>query len=330
MKHPIWIFNSILVFFITAVCLFVVFTYKTAPERESLEPDAFRKSIQKDELKVNISKIYEDDLFGTYKKPLTPEEKLVFEKPAPTPPEPAQPKPPEHPKPQFLDPLKITLSGIIIIGYDESKNRAIIKDEKTSTEKAYQVGDNIEDAQIIKIVHDKVILLRSNGQQEIIYLREYDATHDSTFAPITGWEMVIQRKGKDTFTINTTAFLERVSNLAQFIELLDLTTVYQRGKSIGCRIGKLEENSLGIALGLQSGDIVTHVDNVPATDTPNRFSIYKNIIALKPNESVSADIIRNNNKIHITYIIAPLDKKNVEQVSEQLSEEQLKKEKIKT
>jgi len=303
MRHPIWILNSALLFLLLVAGLFMFFLYTAAPERESIEPDGYIKPIQKDDVQINIAKIYQDDLFGTYRKELLPEQEPEYVKPVPQPPIPEEPMIPETPQPQFLDPLDITLKGIIVIGYDESKNRAIIVDEKTSKEQAYKVEDKIEDAQVIKIMSNKVILLRSNGQQEVLYLREHDAKYDPTYSIITGWEMAIRRTGAHDYLINPNTFLERISNLAQFIDQLDLTTVYQKGKSIGCRIGKLEPQSLGTALGLHSSDIVTKINEIAATDTPNRFAIYQDIVKMKSHDTITVELLRNNNKIMVHYTL---------------------------
>ena len=327
MRHPIWILNSTLLFLLIVSGLFMFFAYTTVPERESIEPDVYVKPVQKDEMQINIAKIYQDDLFGTYKKELTPVPEYV--KPVPQPPVPETPMVPEIPKPQFLDPLSITLKGIIVIGYDESKNRAIIVDEKTAKEKAYKVEDTIEDAQVIKIMNNKVILLRANGQQEVLYLREHDAKNDPTYSIITGWETVIKKTGNNEYLVNPTTFLERVNNLAQFIDLLDLTTVYQKGKSIGCRIGKLEPQSMGTALGMRSSDIVTQINEITATDTPNRFAIYQEIIKMGPKDTISVEILRNNRTIMIYYTIDEFtQEKDIDDTPP--TQEQLEKEKVKT
>lgn len=328
MRHPIWALNSTLLALFLMSGLFMFFAYTTVPERETIEPSHYKKPVQKNEMHINIATIYQDDLFGTYKKEFALDKEPSYVQPIPQPPIPQEPMVPETPKPQFLDPLNITLKGIIVIGYDESKNRAIIVDEKTAKEKAYKTEDTIEDAQIIKIMNNKVILLRANGQQEVLYLREHDAKIDPTYHIITGWETVIKKIGHHEYIVNPSTFLERVSNLAQFIDLLDLTTVYQKGKSIGCRIGKIDQSSMGNALGLLSNDIVTHINDIPATDTPNRFNIYQEIIKMKPKDVISVELLRNNNKIMVYYTLETFaDETNKENDTE--LEKKTEQEKIK-
>jgi len=100
------------------------------------------------------------------------------------------------PKPKFLDPLDITLKGIIVLVHNDSKNRAIIADNKTNKELTYKVGSAIEDAQLIRILSNKVIFLRSNGQQEVLYLREKDAELDPVYTIIDNWDGIIQKEAR--------------------------------------------------------------------------------------------------------------------------------------
>lgn len=51
----------------------------------------------------------------------------------------------------------------------------MIADNKTNQEGTFKVGDTVQDAQLIRIFSNKIILLRNNGQQEVLYLREQDA-----------------------------------------------------------------------------------------------------------------------------------------------------------
>ena len=303
MKQPLWILNSTLLFLLIAIICFIVFSRPTIPARESIEPDEPTRTIKKSIAKVNISKIYQADLFDTYKKEFPETQKSDYVVPFPEPPQPKEVSIPEIPKPQFLDPLNITLKGIIIISNDDTKNRAIIADNATTQESNYKVGDMLEDARLIRIFRNKISFLRSNGQQEVLYLREKDAKLDPTFATTTGWEKVIERITDFEYKINPQEFVHKVPNLAQFLDLLDLTTVYQQGSSFGCRIGLLEENSLGVALGLQKGDIVQLVNDIPATNNANRLKIYKTIITMKPQNSITVELQRDGESTTIRYTL---------------------------
>jgi type II secretion system protein C len=308
MKHPFWILNSFLLLLLLFAACFVFFSRKPLPRRESIEPEEYMQPLAEKTVQVNISKIYENDLFGTYKKELAPNE---IAEPTLTLPEPPHAKSmviPEPPMPQFLDPLAITLKGIIIVRNDTERNRAIIADDKTSSETTYKVGDTIEDAQLIRIFSNKIIFLRSNGQQEVLYLREQDAKLDPVYAVLDGWDSVIQTSDNQLFLINSSAFTARIKTLAQFIDMLKLTTAYKKGQALGARIGDLERGSLGSHLGLVAGDIITAINGTPTITSADRMTIYRSITQMETGDTITVALLRKKYPMQLTYTLKKFGK----------------------
>lgn len=301
MRHPLWILNSTLLILLIMVLTYIVFSQQALPEREDIEPLAYTKPIRALVSEVNIRKIYEDDLFGTYFQEAATPEKAQDVPNLPTPPAPKMTQPLVWPKPQFLEPLSISLKGIIIIADNQARNSAIIADKKTSRETTYRVGDSMDDAQLLKIFNNKVVFLRSNGQQEVIYLRENDAKLDPAYTVVEGWQDVIQLISTNEYKISPREFSKRILNLAEFIDLLDITTVYNNGVSIGLKIGRVAEKSLPYALGLQAKDLIVAINDILMDDTANRFEIYKEIITAPHGNTVTVKIARDNNEFMINY-----------------------------
>lgn len=277
MKQPLWIINSSLLLLLLIVGMFIMVSREKAPSRQPIKPQPAAVEVRVERPTINSKKIYEFDLFDTYVVvPVVKPSDVTFDMP----PAPVARPPivPALPTPIFLPPLNITLKGIVTVSYDDAKNRAIIADNKTNQEGVYKTGDTIEDSQLMRIFANKVVLVRSNGQQEVLYLREKDAKTDPMFAALSGWAEIIHESRPGEYTIDPTLFADRVKSLAQFIDMLDLTSVYKKGQNVGCRIGAIEKDSLGIMLGLQSSDIIVRINNIPATDTAHRLKIYKEVI----------------------------------------------------
>jgi len=308
MRHPLWILNSALLLLLIIAAGFMFVAQVEVPERKEIKPSDHKKTIQKQTEKINIQAIYQDDLFGSYVKKVEEPQQAPTPTEPPPPPEPVTIAIPEIKEPTFSDPLNITLKGIIIITNDDRKNRAIIADNATHKEQLYKVEDLIEDARLIKILSNKVIFLRANGQQEVLYLRHKDAELDPVYTPYSSWSNIIEQVNDTTYMIHTVLFVDRVKNLAQCIDLLDLITVYQKGKSVGCRIGLVEENTLGKALGFQRGDIIMSVDGIAPTDTEQRMNIYKKIINMNPKESFTVSLKRQDQDVKMTYILSDTKK----------------------
>ncbi len=309
MKHPVWILNSTLLLLLVLGSAILIFSWHHAPEREDFEPELTAQPPKQAFPKINIEKLYENDLFGTYRIASSAEHQMP-EIVMPQVPAPAPIKVPEKPEIQFLDPLAISLKGIMTFSVNDTKNRAIIEETKTGAEKLYRVGDTIEDAQLLRIFSNKVIFIRSNGQQEVLYLREKDAASDPSYMSVSGWSDVVDQINENYFIVNPNTFITRVLNLGQFIDMLDLSTVYRKGESAGCRVGHLEENSLGIALGLQEGDVILSVNNIPATTSSQRFKIYKTLVSADRHDTIKVNLKRKNRNFTVEYELKEIAKKD--------------------
>ncbi|HXW86435.1 MAG TPA: type II secretion system protein N [Candidatus Bathyarchaeia archaeon] len=300
MTHPFWMINSSLLGLISGAIFFVYFSKTPLPAREDISPVLSVGPKKEQHISVNIRKIYEQDLFNSYKKEAAPQERIP-NLPFPAPPAPQKMMPTPVQKPTFLDPLPVTLKGIIVVhGFDE-KNCAIIADNKTEREKTYKIGEKIEDAQLIRIFHNKIILLRTNGQQEVLYLREQDAQEDPVYLATRGWEHIIRPEGNNVYTISPLAFVERVQNVAQCIQLLGLTTAYQQGMVVGIRVAIENSNSLPSYLGFANGDLILSINGIVPNTTQNRMEIYNGIVKSGLSGPIVVKVIRNRREIELTY-----------------------------
>lgn len=302
MKHPFWIINLGLLSMVLVAFAFIYLSSVKIPQRTDIEPSQVLPR-KESKVAINIKKIYEDDLFGTYSKELPRTQQLESTIPFPEPPAQQKIVIPAIVEPEFLDPLQITLKGIIVVSSNDSKNRAMIQDNKTMQEGTYKVGDLIQDAQLIRIFKNKIIFLRLNGQQEVLYLREQDAKVDPAYSPSHEWSTVVKKTGQNEYLINPKAFVEHVKNLTECIDLLNATTAYQQGKSLGLRIGVLNKSPFGGLIGLQTGDIVLSINNIPAQTTEERLAIYKNITSLRPGNTITIKLIRKNRETEIIYTL---------------------------
>lgn len=302
MKHPFWIINLGLLSLVLTSFAFIYMSSSKIPTRESIEPAQLspRKELK---VAINIRKIYEDDLFGTYTKEAPPVKQLETTIPFPEPPAQQKIIIPAIVEPEFLEPLQISLKGIIVVGSNDAKNRAMVQDNKTLQEGTYKVGDIIQDAQLIRIFKNKIIFLRLNGQQEVLYLREQDAKTDPTYSISHQWDTIAKKIKDNNYLINPKSFVEQVKNLTECIDLLNATTAYQQGKSVGLRIGNLSKSPFGGLIGLQNGDVIVSINNIPTQTMDERLAIYKNITSLKIGNTITIKLIRRNREVTITYTL---------------------------
>ena len=174
---------------------------------------------------------------------------------------------------QFLDPLPVKITGIIYSSSD-AKSQVTIINNNTRKSESFKMGDKILDAHIIRIFPRKIIIVRSNGQQETLFMYTADAQAELKAMQEVSWTDVVQMQRPSSYLVNPTTFASRVMSLANLIEMLDMTTAYTNNKSVGIRIGNMEPQSIGYALGFLPGDIITKVANLTPTTTAQRMKIH--------------------------------------------------------
>lgn len=310
MRLPLWILNISLFFLALATLGFVLLSRQKPPSREDIEPSFYPQSIKTDISKINLSKIYDNDLFDTYHKELPVPAEKSLGMPLPEAPHARIPHIPPTPAAHFLEPLKITLKGIIAVSSDDTQNIAIISDIKTTKEANYKVGETIEDAQLLRVFKNKVVFVRSNGQQEILYLRQQDAKKDPIFAALRDWDDVVRNLGDNNFVLSPYEFAKRVPTLSHVIEMLDLTTVYQHGRSVGIRVGTPPVNSFAPLFGLIPGDIITSINGISVANSGDRLAAYKNVTSMKLEEVVTVTLQRRNQQIIVKIRLSDFEKKS--------------------
>lgn len=309
MNRPLWIINSSMLGLLIA-CLLFIALYRVriqAPVALAPEPLALRDASQYI-ASIDQSKIYANDLFGTFIAPVAHEEEKEPTVPVmPTAPIPRTIQPPQELPPRFLEPLNVTLTGIIWMP-DQSLCRAIVIDNTTKQEVNYKVGDELEDAQIIRIARDHIVCVRSNGQQESIYLTQLAATLAQENIARTDWSQTVVARSKNNYLVDVSDFVETVASVGEFIELADLATAYIKGKSIGCKIGAIERQGLIAALGFKQNDIITSVNGHSVYTAQERLAVAQHLMASAKNSVIKVEIMRASNPLTLTYTLGHINR----------------------
>ena len=307
MKNTIWILNSLLLSLSIVIGGFLYFSREVTPKRARLILEKVAIDSQKSPLIVNTAHIYENDLFGTYSSPGAIKEPLVVQLPEfPTAPAATEVLANSQLTPQFLEPLTFILSGVFIDNED-SKSRAIIINNKTQVQKIYSIGDMIEDAELLRIFENSVLFVRSNGQEETLFINKQAAMEDRNFNFNASWDGIILEQSDALYAVDRFEFIKRIPHLSQFLEIIDATTMYKKGKAFGVRIGKIKPESAGIALGLRPGDIITSIDGIDTAYTQGRVEIYSRIRTIEEHGVISVEIMRSGQTVHYTYVMKKID-----------------------
>ncbi|HBL98163.1 TPA: hypothetical protein DDZ86_00800 [Candidatus Dependentiae bacterium] len=303
MTSPLWILNGALTLMYAISVPLMVVMRTEVPVRASLVSRTSPSRPDVDISKINPALIYENDLFDTFVKVeiAAPKEKPHDEIVIPVPPK-IEDVPSVKPREtEFLPPLQIKLKGVLL-NSNSQFSRAVIANAKTKAEGLYKLGDVIEDATLIHISKVKVTFVRSNGQQEVLFLNEDVAQADPIYEGDRVWASMISQVNESTYRIDTRLFKKKIQSVAQIFELLDFTTAFDKGKSIGGRIGRFAKGSFGSLMGLEHGDIVVAVNGSPTTTPADRVKIYHAIKDAGNNQTIKVSVLRSGSPIELTYI----------------------------
>jgi type II secretory pathway component PulC len=250
----------------------------------------------------NLKLIYEEhDLFDTFRPAVTPVKPVDTLPTIPLPPQAIPVQIQKTPQIQFLPPLPLKITGIIASSNETQSQVSFLNTSSLKTE-SLRIGDKILDAYILRIFPRKVIVIRSNGQQETIYMYGDEAKKDTTSMQDTRWTDIVQRQDP-YFLVNPVALGSRVHSLAEFIDMLNITTASKQGEPVGIRIGEMAQTSLGRALGFMPGDIITKILDEEPSSTQTRMKLFNDITSLNLGSRIPVEILRNNRTITYTYIL---------------------------
>jgi type II secretory pathway component PulC len=307
MKSPLWIIDSTLAMILLAMIAFIMYSFKSIFERPALAPLKVMpkvEALKKEEGKPkDLRLVYEEnDLFGTYRPSIIPVKVAETLPVLPPPPSPRPVMPRVKPLVQFLEPLPVKITGIIASSND-AKSQVTVINNTTKKSESYRIGDKLFDAYIIRIFPRKVIIIRSNGQQETLFMYPSDAQEETQKLKDTSWSDVVQQQSQNNYLINPTIFAQRVISLGHLIDMADLTTAFKGGKALGVRVGKIEPTSIANALGFLAGDVVTKIQGIAPTSTMNRMKIHNLIGALDMGSDISVQLTRRGQLLSYTYTL---------------------------
>ncbi len=130
MRHAFWALNlSLLMLLFVLIALMSLYNVRLQPPSPIIPSETTGSIVQQRFDSIDLSIIYDNDIFNTYKLEIKKPKKPDYTTPVPPPPSPISVPAPKVIQPKFLDPLPITLTGIFMFNND-ALNRAIILDNK--------------------------------------------------------------------------------------------------------------------------------------------------------------------------------------------------------
>ena len=161
--------------------------------------------------------------------------------------------------------LGLKLVGTVA-GEDSATRFAIIDSKTTGKQELYQEGDKAGEVLIKKILRNKVIVDSGKGE-ELLALELEETGNKVEFSPASQSPV---RATRTTSRVQSLQFDRAeveasLQNVDQVIQALNISPFMRSGKPAGFRIGELPAESILIAMGLRSGDLIIGVNDQPIT-----------------------------------------------------------------
>lgn len=183
--------------------------------------------------------------------------------------------------------LKLTLRGTVSGGAGQAY--AVIEDDERQRQQLYRQGDEVQGAEIRKILRERVVL-RRNGADEVLSMKapETAAAETAAVKPEAGEPAApVESLGKVSLSAaDLQAAAGDLNNLAQ---QATIRPYFVEGRRDGFLLARVQPRSLFSRLGLRSGDVIKQVDGQAVTSVGQAMNLYQR---LTPGREVEVLITR--------------------------------------
>jgi type II secretion system protein C len=256
--------------------LFFALSFQQVVPQTSRVAISFEKKIAKAH-QVPLEELYGPrDIFGLFEKPAEPAIKTLDIPKAPQFNSPTPPQAPKNNLVKLAPPLSISMSGIIFSPKRIDKSVVMVSDE-TNKEAMYHVGDKIKDGIIIKIGQDRIVILRSNGQQETFFLRKnvtLESLNGKDDSDSNASRLAVE-KSENNYELSKEVFCSKIQSVGDLLKEFDLSPVYSNNQINGFRIYNADQDSFAASLGIKEGDILLAIHDIPISDMKSRMNVYE-------------------------------------------------------
>lgn len=172
--------------------------------------------------------------------------------------------------------------------------------EDTTGQAFYRKHQKLPDgSQIVKVLHDKVTLRRSDGSTAIIEILD-DTKIVSVSKPAVPAGSGVRKVSEGKFAVDQREVLASTENLNQLLTQARALPFVEQGKTVGFRISEIVPGSLYEKIGLQNGDVIQKINSQDVDDPGKFFQLYQ---GLKEERSISIDLMRGGQRQSFSYEI---------------------------
>jgi general secretion pathway protein C len=182
---------------------------------------------------------------------------------------------PVTPDPELIDAPETTLSLTLkgILAKEEDTNGGAIIASSRGDEKAYDVGDSIDNADgatLHSVYADRVLLNRS-GRLETLRLPKELPNSGSTMGMVSPLPQAAPQPASGSLREVIT------ENATRLTDIVRLAPHVQEGQVVGFRVNPGRDRATFEALGLQAGDVVTDINGTVLDDPSQGLQVFQSL-----------------------------------------------------
>jgi general secretion pathway protein C len=206
--------------------------------------------------------------------------------------------------------LRVKLLGTLD-ATDPRWSLASIQDMTSQTTATYMNGDTIQNAEIVEIERERVII-NNNGRREYIDDEAGNGVPVATVAPpIRTSQPVrdpahaelgqgIKALDDNNYEIPRDTVDNALSNLNSLAMQARIVPAFKDGKAEGFRLFSIRPDSLYSKIGIVNGDVLKRINGFDLNSPEKALEVYQK---LKDSSRIDIEIDRNGSTVHKTYTI---------------------------
>jgi len=203
---------------------------------------------------------------------------------------------PSQDKEAFISDIKLvgTLSG-------HNKYAYAVFADKNNRHETIRIGEKVFDYGILKkIEKEKVIIENNSGTfeiplQDILKIQDIQNTRQD--AQASG---LVKSVSSGTYMVDKKKILHAIDNPNELMTDARLQPNFIDGKQEGFILKEVKKNGMYHNLGLQNGDVLLRINEYSIANPETALQAF---YAMKGLDRIQLDIVRNNNRMTMTYII---------------------------
>jgi len=178
--------------------------------------------------------------------------------------------------------------------------RAVIETEPDKRQHLVKIGEWIGEFRILEIYRDRVILLLSGAQRQVLPMQQWQNAGPSPGSASESAALSTGSSSPNRIAVKRTQIDEAIQNINALMKQVRIVPNFTEGKPDGLALSGVMTGSFFSALGLQSGDILLGVDGKPIQSADDALKIYT---GMKTANRLQLNIRRNGREETLEYAI---------------------------